>query len=1005
MALSRRGGLSSAGMSEPNWKLALKGPTSRAQDFQDLMRARVQDILLVSSPYDSFILEEDGQIYEMILTEFLDLDLRHTPGIRRVQSGAEALQLAREQSRFNLVITTTHVSDMNAIDIARQAKTIGSGIPVILLAYDHRELTDFVARNDASVLDGLFLWQGDARILLAIVKYIEDKLNVAHDTSAAGVQVILVIEDNVRYYSSFLPVIYTELLQHSHRLISEGVNLSHKIMRMRARPKILLCRTFEEAWQHFTDYEEEILGIVSDIEFPREGELSREAGVDFARMVRERRPDVAITLHSSRPENEARAREVGAAFLLKGSPTLLHELRRFMIESFSFGDFVFRLPDGTEVGRAHDLKTLEEQLRTVPAESIAYHGERNHFSNWLKARTEFALAERLRPRKVSDFATHEDLRRTLLDAIAEYRSERGRSIITDFDRKTFDASSNFTRIGGGSLGGKARGLAFVRQLIDQTGVDRAFENVRISVPACVILGTAVFDRFLEKNDLRDFAINATDDEEILRRFLAASFPRGAQRDLATYLSEITAPLAVRSSSLLEDSQYQPFTGVYETYMLPNNHRSVKVRLRQLIDAVKRVYASTFSSHAKAYLRATPYRLEEEKMAVIVQTIVGALHGDRFYPNFAGVARSHNFYPTPPLKPDDGIVAVALGLGKMVVEGGSCLRFCPRYPRHLVQFSSVEDVLKNSQRDFWALEMNPGRSGASVIRETRFGLEVAESDGALAAIGSTWSPENNAVYDGLSRTGVRLVSFAGILKHRTFPLPEIVNLLLEIGAWGMSSPVEIEFAVNLDTQPGSPAQFGLLQMRPLALTRESEELMLGDVDSSRLLCRSSNVLGNGRIDDVHDLIVVDFDRFERASSRDAAQAVARYNTTLVQDRAPYLLIGVGRWGSNDPWLGIPVTWDQISGARAIVEAGFKDFRVTPSQGTHFFQNLTSFNVGYFTVNSEAGEGFVDWPWLASRVAASENGCVRHLRFSEPLVLMMNGKKNDGVIFKPGGEGGV
>ena len=993
-----------------DWKQAVESRAGRASEFQDLMQRRVHEILLVSSPYDSFILEEDGRLYELILGEFLDLNLRHTPGIRRVSNGAEALALAGSQSRFNLIITTPHVGDMTAVELARRVRAGALAVPVILLAYDHRELTDFLARTGGAGLDGVFLWQGDARILLAIVKFIEDKLNVAHDT-ASGVQSILVVEDNVRYYSSFLPVIYTELLEHSHRLISEGVNLSHKIMRMRARPKILLCRNFEEAADALARYEESILGIISDIEFPRGGSLDPEAGVELARLVKSRQPDVPIVLHSSRPENAARAAAEGAAFLLKGSPTLLQELSRFMIEDFCFGDFVFRLPDGSEVARAHDLKELEEKLATVPPETIAFQGERNHFSRWLKARTEFGLAHELRPRRTSEFRTIEDLRRTLIASIAEWRRLQARGIISDFDRDTFDATGNFYRIGGGSLGGKARGLAFVRQLLHQARVEDAFPGVRISVPPAVVLGTEIFDRFLDEAGLRDVAINSEDDGEIQRRFLDAPFPQEAMEDLAAFVHKVRYPIAVRSSSLLEDSQYQPFTGVYETHMLANDEGSEAIRLDRLLTAIKRVYASTFSSHTKAYLRATPYRLEEEKMAVIIQKIVGARHGERFYPDFSGVARSHNFYPTPPLTSEDGIAAVALGLGRTVVEGGDCLRFCPRYPRHLVQFSAVSDVLRNSQRQFYALRVSPGASldaglgplfGAAaggIIEEESFGLEVAEADGTLAAVASTWSPENNAVYDGLSRPGVRLVSFAPILKHNFFPLPDIIRLLLEIGGWGMSSPVELEFAVNLSPPAGESREFALLQMRPLALTGETEEIEIAEADDATLLCRSRNVLGHGRIEGIRDVVVVDFHRFQRSTSLEAARVVAKFNASIVASGAPYLLVGVGRWGSLDPWLGIPVTWDQISGARTIVEAGFRDFKVTPSQGSHFFQNLTSFNIGYFTVNPEAGEGFVDWDWLASHGAVQEEASVRHLRFAAPFLIAMNGRKNEGVIFKP------
>ncbi len=973
--------------------------------FQELMRHRVDNILLVSSPYDCFTLEEDGYLNERVLGDFLELGLRATPILQRVSTGGEALALALEERRYDLIITTVHVGDMDACELARQVRSSGLDIPIVLLAYDNRELTDFLARNDVRDIDKIFLWQGDVRILLAIVKFVEDRLNAPYDCGECGVPLVLVVEDNLRYYSSFLPVIFTELFEHSHGLIAEGVNVPHKIMRMRGRPKLLLASTFEEALSSFETYQDGVLGVISDIEFPKAGELAPLAGVELAMRIREVAPDVAIVLQSSRPENERLAREVGASFLLKGSPVLLQDLRRFMTEYFSFGDFVFRDTEGFEVGRAHDLRTLEEQLQVVPASTIAYHGARNHFSKWLRARTEFSLAERLRPRRLSDYTSIEAVRSDLIRAIADYRAELGLGTVADFDRETFSGEEGFRRLGGGSLGGKARGLAFVRRLLFDFEIPREFPGVRLGVPDAVVIGTDVFDRFLDENDLRDFALSCGDDDVVRERILAAPLPDETRLDLAAYTRHVTVPLAVRSSSLLEDSQFQPFTGVYETYMLPNAHPDPEARLEQLMRAIKGVYASTFTQRSKAYLRATPYRLEEEKMAVILQRIVGRRQGERFYPSFSGVARSYNFYPNPPLRSEDGIVAIALGLGRMVVDGGNVLRFCPRYPRHLVQFSSVDDVLQNSQREFWALTLRDGHAGMNPdaeMREVAFPLDVAERDATLAPVGSTYSPENDAIYDGLSRSGVRLVSFAGMLKHGIFPLSEILNRAMAVGSEGMGGPVEIEFAGNL-RGGGSPPEFAFLQMRPLALSREREILELGDVPPAQLVCRSSNVLGNGRMEDIHDVVVVDRERFDRARSRDAAQEVAHFNAELTSRRVPYVLVGVGRWGSTDPWLGIPVRWDQIGGARVIVEAGFRDFRVTPSQGTHFFQNLTSFQVGYFTINPSLNDGFVDWEWLAEQPAVASGEFVRHLRFEHPLEVRMNGREREGIVLKPGAKG--
>ena len=980
-----------------------------AYDFQHLMARRVENIILVSSTYDTFILQEDGQLSELILGEFLDLNLHHTTGLTHVASGAEAIALAKAESRFNLIVTAVNLGDMNAAELARQVTESGLDIPVILLAYDGGELAEFMAHHDTSDIERVFLWQGDSRILLAITKYMEDKLNVAYDTGVAGVQVILLIEDNIRYYSSFLPMIYSEVINHSQSLIAEGVNVAHKILRMRARPKILLCGNFEEAWDYFSAFQEDVLGVISDIEFPRGGKLDPRAGAEFARMVHDAWPDVPVILQSSRSESASLAAEVGALFLLKGSPTLLNDLRRFMIESFSFGDFVFRMPDGTVVGRARDLKGLVAMLQDVPAESITYHAERNHFSRWLKARTEFHLAHHLRRRTAADYINQEDRRQYLINEIDAYRREQARETVGDFDPGTFDIVNSFSRIGTGSLGGKARALAFVRHLLRDFDVVEQFDGVQITVPPSVVLATGVFDRFLEDNDLRDFAIQSADDSEIEERFVAAQFPLDVQRELQAYLELVKYPLAVRSSSLMEDSQYQPLAGVYETYMLPNNHQDLEVRLKQLVTAVKRVFASTFLTYAKNYFKVTPYRLEEEKMAVIIQRIVGSAHEERFYPSFAGVARSYNFYPTPPLTAEDGIVAVALGLGRTVVDGERAQTFCPRFPQHLIHYSAVKDMLANSQREFVALELPspavpvaPGEEPPGPV-EKHYPLQVAERDGTLSVVASTYSPENDAVYDGTSRPGVRLVSFAPVLKQHIFPLPEVLTRLLDLGVWGMNTQVEIEFAVELSARRGSPKEFGFLQMRPLAMSRELQELEVDDEEAQRVLCRSSSVLGNGKIANLRDLVVVDYQRFDRAKSREVAVEVARINAELVAQGVPYILIGLGRWGSADPWLGIPVTWEQISGARVIVESGLKDIKVTPSQGSHFFQNLTSFRVGYFTVNPGSGDGMIDWDWLAGQPAVTEAQYVRHLHFDDPLVVKINGKRQRGVILKPGGNG--
>ncbi len=982
-------------------------PEKLFEAFEELIPFRVRDILLVSSLYDSFILREDGRLNELLIGDSLELHLQHIPGITHVSSGTEAIELARSDPRFNLIITNLTVGAMNAAELARQVKEAGLDVPVIVLAYDYREVKNFVARNPVTDIDRIFLWQGNVRILIALIKYIEDQRNVDHDTTAMGVPVILLVEDNIRYCSSFLPVIYTELITQSRSLLSEGLNVAHKLMRMRARPKILLCSNYEEAARQAIKYREYLLGVVSDVEFPMGGKLTPDAGFELANMVRSLVPDVPIVLHSSRTQFMARAHAEGYSFLRKRSPTMLADLQRLLTEQFAFGDFVFLRPDRSEVARAKDLTSLEKALHQVPAESLAYHSERNHFSRWLRARTEFTLAQKLRPRKVSDFNTLEDLRQDIIGSIVEYRRKQRQALIGDFSPSAFWTNDTFfLRIGGGSLGGKARGLAFVRHLFREHQNDVRFPGVRIAVPSTLVLATDVYDQFLAENNLQDFAIRSNDEREIEQRFIKSSLPAHVREQLLAFLADLHYPLAVRSSSLLEDSQYQPFSGVYDTFMLANRHANIAVRFNQLCEAIKRVYASTFSEHAKAYVRATPYRLEEEKMAVIIQQVVGAIHGERFYPDFSGVVRSQNFYPVGPMTAADGVAAVALGLGREVVEGDKSLTFCPRYPQKLVQFSTVEDILANSQTEFWALELHHETGGdrrkPSDLREVRYGLAVAEADGTLPRLASTYSRDNHAIYDGVSRPGPRVVTFAPILKHGTFPLAAIIDQLSKLLQEALGRPVELEFAVRLPQRPDEVADFGFLQMRPLVVSREWEEVRMEDVEPSRLLCQSAQVLGNGRIQDIQDIVVVDFQRFERSRSQDVARQLAHLNAKLSEAGISYLLIGVGRWGSTDPWLGIPVTWDQISGARVIVETGLSDLRVTPSQGSHFFQNLVAFQVGYFTINSDTGEGFVDWAWLASQPALEVRGCVRHLRLPAPLLVVMNGKNSRGMIVKPEGH---
>ena len=983
-------------------QLMQESKEEKFQDFHNLMSYRIHDILLVSSMYDFYLFEEDGRLYELIRKEFQGLNLSNSPELVHVACGKEALELAKKEDRFNLIIITLHVKDMSATKLAKKIKCSGIDIPIALLGYSKDELEKVISGKDANVFDKVFMWQGDFRIIFGIIKYFEDKMNVVNDTESVGVQVIILIEDSVRFYSLYLPIIYTEVVKQAQRLVSEGINLSHRFLKMRARPKIILCSTYEEALKYYKKYEKNILGIVSDFGFERNGIQNKKAGLLFTKHVKKTHPDLPILLQSNVEGNRELANNLGASFLHKKSATLIEDLKLFMNQQFSFGDFVFRLENGNEVARASNLTQLAERLEDAPDESITYHSSHNHFSNWLKARTDFWLAYQLRPRKANQYNSVTELRKDLIRAINIYNRERQRGIISDFDSRTFNKLSFFARIGGGSIGGKARGLGFFSSLLSNFNLENKFHDVEIFVPTTVVLATNIFDQFMEENNLTNFALKCEDDEEIKRIFLnATKFPYSAIKNLINFLTVIDKPLAIRSSSLLEDSQGQPFAGVYETIMLPNNSEKHEIKLQQLVVAIKLVYASIYSQRAKQYINVTSYHLEEEKMAVIIQEMVGAEHSKKFYPEISGVAKSYNFYPVKPMLSEDGIVSTAFGLGKTIVEGGSSIQFCPKYPKNIIQHSAVDDILEYSQKKYFAIDMNP-KDGID-FEESEIvlphDLHDANKEGTLNKVGSTYSPQNNTIYDGTSRDGLKLFTLAPVLKYKTFPLPEILDAILKMGSWGMKNPVEIEFAINLSVPKGELIKFAVLQMRPLVITTEQEELDVTKYDDANLICKSDNILGNGSNSKIKDIVFVDINEFDRSKSREAAKDVSYFNAKLVKQKKEYLLIGIGRWGTLDPWLGIPITWEQISGAKSIIESNFKDFDVEPSQGSHFFQNLTSFKVGYFTVNSYREKGFIDWNWLQEQKLFEQRGAIKHIKLDKPITIKINGRDNKGVIIKP------
>ncbi len=974
----------------------------RFSGFDQLMPHRVQEILLVASMYDAFTLEEGGRLTELLLGEYRELNLSFPPFVTRASTGEEALRLISTRP-FDMVVTMSRLGDMDATGLAARIKAEREDLPVYSLSFNPRELQHLQGLDDANSIDRFFLWNGDVRLLLAIIKYCEDARNIAHDTRYGDVRCILLIEDSVRFYSSYLPMLYTEVLEQTQSLMDEGLNISHRLLRLRARPKILLASTFEEAWDFYSLYKESLLGVIADGRFPWKGEERRDAGAEFIRRVKYVDPHTPAVLQSTNQELAATAASIGAGFIHKNSRKLLRELRAFMLDNFGFGDFVFKDTNGQELGRARDLRTLVKLLQVVPAQSISYHASHDHFSNWLRARTEFALADLLRPRKVTEFPDVEELRKYLISTISVFRTESQQGIVADFSRRTFDTNSPFVRIGGGSLGGKGRGLAFMNSILHRYGVTHRFPGSVIQVPPTAVVGTDVFDDFMAQAELREFALQDREDEAVVAQFLKAKLPPSIYGDLETFLDLVRYPLAVRSSSLLEDSQFQPFAGVYSTYMLANSHPDLRVRLDQLCDAIKLVYASAYSKAAKSYIEATSNRIEEEKMAIIIQQMVGRRYEDYDYPHFSGVAHSTNFYPAGGLDPSDGVVAVALGLGRTIVEGGKVLRFSPAKPTVLPQFGTTNDWFKNSQRKFFAVDIShpeayPGANEDFNLAHLE--LEDALRHGTLEPLGSIYSPENDVIYDGIHRQGTPLVSFAHILKGDLFPLAEILKLLLELGRRTMSAEVEIEFAVVLSDDPQKPHQFGFLQIRPLAAGYDAPDIPEELLWSENALVASDIALGNGRHDGLRDIVYIPRDRFDRARTVEMAAEIGKFNSEMVQTATKYLLLGAGRWGSSDRWLGIPVRWDQISGAGVIVETDLDDFKITPSQGSHFFQNLTSFQVGYLTVNTTEGNSRLDWDWLDAQAGKDCGEFLRHIHLATELGILIDGRSRRGVVLKPG-----
>ena len=974
--------------------------------FANLMTQRIFNILLVASKYDAFSLEEDGRIDEQIFNEYTALNLRNAPRFTLASTTDEARQLFATR-KFELVIMMPTSDNDDMFELAHEFKADGSQVPIVLLTpFSGDMLKRVFGRDQFDDIDYVFSWLGETDLLLAIVKLLEDKMNMEYDIESVGVQIVLLVEDSIHFYSAILPLLYKHVFVQSRSFMTEALNDHERMLRMRGRPKIVLARNYEEAQAIYDRFPRNILGLVTDVRFPKEGKMSATAGIDLCRYVRMQDYFLPIIMESTEESNRAYARELKACFINKSDRAMHLELKQAVTENFGFGDFKFIRPDTAEVvARVTNLQDLQNKVYEIPDDSLYYHLSHNHLSRWLYSRAMFPLAQYVRDLRVTSIADLETARKIIADAIADYRRIKNKGVVAVFQSNRYDAYSNFARMGEGSMGGKGRGLAFLDVLSKRNVELYSFPNTQIVVPKTVVLCTDKFDEFMESNGLFPIALSDASDEEILQCFLAAHLPRSVMGDLYAYLEVVNGPLAVRSSSLLEDAHYQPFAGVYSTYMVPNLKEKRITTLMMVCQAVKAVYASVYFKASKSYMAATKNVIQREKMSVVLQEVCGQAHGDRFYPSFSGVARSLNFYPIGDEKPEDGVVNVALGLGKYIVDGGQTLRFSPKHPKNILQTSSLDLALAETQTHFNALDISKQSFQPTVddgFNLFRLPVKEAEQDGTLGDLVSTFDPYDQTLQPGLYGNGRRVVTFANILEYDTYPLAEILDRVLKVGEREMGRPVEIEFAVTLDHEKREHNTFYLLQIRPIVDANKSIDEDLTQVGCDACFIRSANALGNGIIRDIRDVVYVKPEMFSQANNQLIGYDVDKINRSLMAQDIPYLLVGPGRWGTSDPWLGIPVKWPNIAGAKVIVEAGETSYHIDPSQGTHFFQNLTSCGSMYLTVEAGHADEVYHADYLAAAEVVEETQYVRHVRFPRPLVVKVDGKKNLGVVLKMADE---
>ena len=993
--------------------------------FVNLMMRRIYNVLIVANPYDAFMLEDDGRIEEKIYNEYMELGLRYPPTFTQVSTTEEAAQVLRS-TVIDLVICMPGNADNDAFDVARDIKGKFPSIHCVVLTPFSHGITKRMENEDLSIFDYVFCWLGNTNLILSIIKLIEDKMNLEHDIREAGVQMILLVEDSIRFYSSILPNLYNYILEQSKNFSKEALNRHAATMRMRGRPKVVLARTYEEAQKLYDKYSNNTLGVISDARFPLKSaakafgneveqeanpehgtdtfgrEKCPDAGLRLFRYIRKTDPFVPLIIESSESDNRAKAEAEGFRFVDKNSKKMSVDLRRLMEEHMGFGDFIFRDPKThEEIMRIRSLKELQDNIFNIPNDSMLYHISRNHMSRWLCARAIFPVSAFLKHvtwEKLQDVDAH---RQIIFDAIVQYRHMKNLGVVAVFDRMKFDKYAHFARIGEGSLGGKGRGLAFLDNIIKRHPEFNQYENATVQIPKTVVLCTDIFDEFMMSNNLYPIALSDASDDEILKHFLHAQLPDSLIADFFTFFEATKSPIAIRSSSLLEDAHYQPFAGIYSTYMIP--YLADKYQMLQMLAcAIKGVYASVFYRDSKAYMTATRNVIDQEKMAVILQEVVGKDYGTRYYPTMSGVLRSLNYYPIGDEEAEEGIASLALGLGKYIVDGGQTLRVCPYHPHQVLQTSETEMALRDTQTQFYALDMKHVGDDFKVddgFNILKLRVKDAVEDQSLNYIASTFDPYDQVINDGVYETGRKLITFAGVLQHDVVPLPELMQMSMKCGSEAMRRPVEIEFACNIHAD--KTCDFYLLQIRPIVDAKEMLDEDVRAIPDTDCLLRSHNSLGHGISEDVTDVVYVKYDdQFSAMNNFYVADDIERINRKFLADGKNYVLIGPGRWGSSDHYLGVPVKWPHISAARVIVEVALKNYNIDPSQGTHFFQNLTSFGVGYFTVDTNTEEGgFVNKEILDAMPAVEETQYVRHVRFDRPLRILMDGKKQEGAVLHP------